>query len=383
MTTTVDHIDDHQVTEYKGDVHVTGNVGMNARITIIDGNLLIDGDVADDAVIKLTQTPQIQTFQSSNFVMINHFNGNAKTNLRVTGKIGNNVSLSSNNSDLICGQIGTSCKLETYNGSITASHVGSYSSLKTYNGSVTVSGTVDQDAALRTYNGSVQAKHLEENTSAITYNGHVNITDPAPKSAKLKTYNGNIYDAGVKRKKIKPKYNVFSVVGDGAYISGSGRVFVNGREIDTTESNHPSRSYAGTTIGAVTGMTVFTVVTTIILMFTVVAAPVLLLVGAIVAAGLLGCICGSLVGNAIDIHHAKNQISHNNAPQKTPAAHSDQDTAYLHRKLSISNDANHGVVSTPTAKVDTTSGVAQKIPTPTAPLDTGNTVQVLPGNRSG
>jgi formylmethanofuran dehydrogenase subunit C len=160
MGITVEKIEDDEHFEYKGDVHLSGDIGKNATVIIKDGNLIVDGSIENYANVSLTQESNNYIMASSgSFFMNNVSIGEINTGkiLSIRGNVGDHVALNSHNADFaIEGSVGNQCAFNTHNGEITTGAVGEGTSLETHNGNIH-SGNVGKNSSLKTHNGDVSA----------------------------------------------------------------------------------------------------------------------------------------------------------------------------------------------------------------------------------
>lgn len=234
----IDDIADNEHFECSGDVHVRGSIGRNATVIVKDGNLIIDGFVADDSSITMLQeqNQSVNMISSGCFFSVQNITSigaiNIGKSLLVKKHVGNRVTFKSHNAEFVVeGDVGEQCSFKTHNGEIRAGNVGSGTSLVSHNGDISVHN-VCANASLVSHNGSVLAGHLGEGVKVSSHNGDVRVNG-ASKSAKLSSYNGTVYEAGIARKKEKAKHGGMIINIGGITMSGvsGGQIIVNGRDI--------------------------------------------------------------------------------------------------------------------------------------------------------
>jgi hypothetical protein len=231
-TRTIEKLEDSEYFEYKGDVHVTGNIGKNVTVKITDGSLTVDGSIDDDSEVTLESKQQNNiivssgVFFSSSVVSVG---GSSGKDINVKGNVGNNVSFNSHSSSYtVEGSVGNGSTFKTHNGEITTGIVGENVTFVSHNGDIT-SGNVGKNSSLATHNGDVHAGEMAANSKAISHNGDVRV-GRSHASTTLKTHNGSVYENGVKRKNEKSQSSLVSISGM-TFIGGGGRIIVNGQDI--------------------------------------------------------------------------------------------------------------------------------------------------------
>lgn len=208
MTIEIEFIASNEKKSFKGDVHIKGNIGAGATIEVIDGDLIIDGQIGDNSEIKLKTTGGVI---------------NRQNKLQVMGNIGERVYINSYNADFnISGNLGANCVLKTHNGDIEARNLGENVSLTTLNGDIQIYQAA-RNVSLTSHNGNIHAEVMTENSIAITHNGNVNIKK-AHESVEVATQNGKAYKNGQKVKSGNEQGASF--IYSGNIISSSGIITV-------------------------------------------------------------------------------------------------------------------------------------------------------------
>ena len=167
MLLKVNEIIDNNTFEFNGDVHVTGNIGKNAVVHIKNGNLTVDGSIAAGATIKLMSDPVNQrnnTIRIFNVVISETSEG---ADVRVGGRVDNNVTIKTPKNITIIGDIGQGCVLETTTGNITAQGYVGESTIKTSTGNIHIQ-SAHPSAIAESVSGQVtiQNRLIKTNSSA-------------------------------------------------------------------------------------------------------------------------------------------------------------------------------------------------------------------------
>lgn len=233
----IDRVLDNEVFEYTGDVRITGSIGKNATVIVKNGTLTVEGDVNDDAEIKMQRASNgatvISTGDNSVFSCGGMFSmggvvigGNSKNaDVCVRGNVGNNVTIETHNASIILGgDVGTNANITTHNGQIRARNIGSGSSLFSSNGGISVAN-IEPHVSLTTSNGPISAGDVKERATLNTSNGPIHVRS-AHSTARLNTFNAEIYENGVPRAKNRPT-NSFSIPGNGVTVFGKNNVVIN------------------------------------------------------------------------------------------------------------------------------------------------------------
>ncbi len=192
MGITIAEIKDNDVCTFHCDVHVTGNIGKNAKITIKRGNLIVNGNVKDGAAITSYETDLYMQFHHTavnrNIVL---------GSIDIKGNVGNRVLISAESRAIsVNGSVGEHCTLKTHDGNIDVHDIGNDTKLKSQYGSIYADKTGAR-VRLGTYTGNVMVEHLGELCSATTYAGSVNL-QYASNSAQLISCQGEIRIHGEK-----------------------------------------------------------------------------------------------------------------------------------------------------------------------------------------
>lgn len=286
MGIVLNEIKSNERVEFTGDVHITGNIGKGAVVTIRNGNLTVDGNVEDDARINLPQQRR-----NGRAFGVNTYSDADQQSVMIHGSVGSNTIIKTENASIdVDGDVGSFSQIKTYNGEIRARNIGKRTKLKTYNGNVSAED-MNSASVLRTDNGNIRARNLAADTRASTYNGNVDV-QAADSSANLSTTNGDIYVNGVRRP--RPQHATFSSI----VTNGSGRVFVNGREITAHGTTRRYDPYTGAKTGAASGFGLG-LITSLVLCLTVFMPPLLPFMIAITAAAIVGTLLGAWIGHAI------------------------------------------------------------------------------------
>ncbi|MDA8562136.1 hypothetical protein N9L02_03385 [Gammaproteobacteria bacterium] len=126
MTLTCKDIFSNEQFVYTGDVELTGSIGQNAEVLIVNGNLNILGNVADGASIVLQQNIRAP-LNNSNSLFFNQNNpllGRHPNLLTVRGNIGSDVKLNLGTANIkVYGNIDSTCKIKTSEGELSADQV--------------------------------------------------------------------------------------------------------------------------------------------------------------------------------------------------------------------------------------------------------------------
>ncbi len=154
MALTIEHISDNARFEHRGDVHVTGHIGKNAVVNIIDGRLIVDGDIHDGTNVTANLNQ-------------NHITG---PSLHVKGNIHENVRLRSENGNVrIEFRVGAHSSVKLTNGNIAIGSIAPFAKLTVMNGNVSVT-KADAQSKVKLLNGNLQVVNANESAEInITY----------------------------------------------------------------------------------------------------------------------------------------------------------------------------------------------------------------------
>lgn len=168
----------HQTIKHTGELHIKGNVGEGAKITLNHGKLTIDGNIADNAIIhvirggKEWKTQQIEINDKSLSFKI------CKSDIFIQGNVGNNVKIHARNSFTsitVLGKVGDACNFKTTIGHISASSIGKNCTMETTTGEITILMTGEGSALIVAKNGNVNALHIKEGVKITDASGHIYI----------------------------------------------------------------------------------------------------------------------------------------------------------------------------------------------------------------
>lgn len=142
----IDHIEPNSVHEYTGNLHVKGNIGAGASVTVKFGDLIVDGSIENNVTIGMPDNSHSSCAANRNY----YVNGKERTwghglvRMNVNGDVGENVKVEAMHTTFnVLGKLGKGCALETYFGHINVTIVGDDCTLKTADGHINVNRAGD------------------------------------------------------------------------------------------------------------------------------------------------------------------------------------------------------------------------------------------------
>lgn len=230
-----DDITENEHFEFKGDVHITGNIGKNATVIITDGSLIVDGNIEEGADITLKAESSSISISSSSFWMSSSSvmvgGSTTSSSLHVKGDVRNRARLTTTSADIdVAGIISAHVRLNTQSGDVAAREVKESVSIQTMSGDVRV-GNVSADSSLNTMSGNIQTGTVGAHTTVKSMSGDIR-TGIAHASAEISSMSGDVRVHG-RSSKEKDKSGV-SIVSHSSIFSNAragGRIIINGKDV--------------------------------------------------------------------------------------------------------------------------------------------------------
>lgn len=161
---------------YTGPIHIKGDIGNNAKLTVTNGGIRVDGKIHDNVEITLIDSdrvPAIGEFEVNRvpvkFQILKKF-------IDVKGNVGNNFKLNAANTrtDLtIMGKLGFESQVHIGAGNINVVEVGHDCHLETGQGDITAFLTSSGSKLIVSKKGMVEALRIQNHVTIQVPEGHI------------------------------------------------------------------------------------------------------------------------------------------------------------------------------------------------------------------
>lgn len=138
------NIHENETYEHTGTLHITGNIGHHAKVTITDGALIVGGNIGTHAHVIL----------KSKIIDPEHY-------FQVNGTIGNHVTIDSKSANIfIQGPAGVGLLIVTMSAHISARNICRHSELRSMSGHI-IAGNIANQVTLFTMSGDIRVCDID------------------------------------------------------------------------------------------------------------------------------------------------------------------------------------------------------------------------------
>lgn len=220
MPTIVENIPSSTECCYRGDVLITGSIGFNATLRVLDGSIVVHGDVGQGSVVTTYPTgiPDPDNFpidfeETEHFKKYIHSESLPNYSIKLHGNLKLHARLLTITGHIsVEGLIEYDSKLKTYCGDVEAKNVESGVWISTERGNITVDN-IGARATIHTENGEVRCKNVGSVTSLFAGGGGNIYAGIVDSKAYLQTTEGEIH---IEPSSSLPSFDGFSRV----YVGG-------------------------------------------------------------------------------------------------------------------------------------------------------------------
>jgi hypothetical protein len=227
----ISNINENETYVHTGNLHVIGNIGNHAAITITDGELVIDGNIGNQVLITLSSklTANEYYFQVKGTIGNDVTIVSKSAHIDIKGPSGAGLSISTMSGHINAMDIDRQSKLTSMSGHITARNIASQVTLFTMSGNINVHDVnalgdlittnptelgwitestpfhIYTNTSLFTMSGKIYAGRVAAHSRLIAMAGDIHVKE-AHLLSLLVALNGDIYESDVRRHIERPRF---------------------------------------------------------------------------------------------------------------------------------------------------------------------------------